>query len=588
MSTRRHPPKGTDRRRREPPAPAVRSGRLPPRSTDAAIRPAPVWSGFGAQSDQGLTWLADTVEVPAGRPLCLAQVLSRRYHLPAETFAPIILLRRSLDARQHRPPTWVVRCRFGLTLPAAQRAEFLLKHKELQLYLPPPPIVTTRGLEPTNGPVVVVGTGPAGMMAANLLAHHGFAVVVLEQGAPLADRVTAVERFWRDATLDLQANVQVGEGGAGTFSDGKLTSRTKEGDWQDRVLELLYAHGAPDAVRWDHRPHVGTDLIRQVTARLNADTCAHGGSIRYYHRVIGLRRQQRQITHLVVETPQGREDLPVGLVVLAPGNAARPLFAQLLADGVPLERKPFAIGVRLEHPQRLVDRWFLGRHAEITELTPMNYQLSHRTAQGKAVYSFCMCPGGEIINAADATDGVVVNGMSQHARASGWANAAYVVQIMPEDLPGTDPLAGLAWQHALEREAARMGGGDLTPPAQTLADFIAGTVTTNTVRSSVRPRVRPAPVHELFPGPIREALAEAFVAFDRRLPGFIDQANAAVGIESRTSCPVRCRRGSDGVVEGTANLYMVGEGSGHAGGITTSAIDGMKTAVAIVTRYRPG
>ncbi|MDY3052085.1 MAG: NAD(P)-binding protein [Ndongobacter sp.] len=448
------------------------------------------------------------------------------------------------------------------------------------------------GAQPLSERPVVVGTGPCGLFAAYLLASHGYHPIVLERGRRVADRVRDVDAFWATGQLRPDSNVQFGEGGAGTFSDGKLTSRSKD-PRVHLVLSTFHQFGAPEEILWQQYPHVGTDLLRGVVQSMRQAIIALGGEFRFETALLGLRcapqagSSRAKIEELL--TTSGA--LPASPVILAIGHSARDTFRALHRDGVPMENKPFAMGFRIEHAQSLIERVQYGRYAGDSRLPRASYRLS--AAQSlpagfgdRGVYTFCMCPGGVVVNASSEPQRLCVNGMSYHARDGRNANSAVLATIGTNDL-GSALFSGVTWQEEVERRAFQLGGQDYTAPVQSAADFLRGTPTSQigSIEPTIRPAYRPADLSSLFPPSITHALRKALEQWDQRIPGFADENAVLTGVEARSSSPVRILRDTDFQSTGVEGLYPAGEGAGYAGGIVSSAIDGIKAACALIETY---
>ena len=444
---------------------------------------------------------------------------------------------------------------------------------------------------------IVIGTGPCGYFAALNLAQMGFRPLVLERGKAVRERSADTFGLWREHVLNPESNVQYGEGGAGTYSDGKLYSQVRDPQHHGRkVLQELVKAGAPEEILYVHRPHIGTFRLARVVQSLRAQIQELGGEIRFQHKVTDLRVEidsagQRQLRAVVLA--DGTE-LASNHVVLAIGHSARDTFQMLYDRGVYIEAKPFSIGFRVEHPQKLIDQVRFGPSAGNKTLGAADYKLVHHCRNGRSVYSFCMCPGGQVVAAASEPGRVVTNGMSQYSRAERNANAALVVGITPdEDYPG-HPLAGIELQRRLETKAFELGGGTYDAPGQLVGDFLAGRPSTSlaSVMPSYTPGVRMTDLADLLPPYATEAIREALQAFDRQIPGFAMPDAVLTAVETRTSSPIRIKRDdSSGESINTHGLYPAGEGAGYAGGILSAAIDGLKTAehvaLAIVRTAQP-
>ena len=433
---------------------------------------------------------------------------------------------------------------------------------------------------------VVIGTGPCGLFAALILAQAGFRPIILDRGKVVRERTKDTWGLWRRSVLDPESNVQFGEGGAGTFSDGKLYSRIKTDRHLDRkVLTEFVKAGAPPEILTEAHPHIGTFRLVTMVESLRAEIEALGGEYRFGTRVDGVHVETdghgaRHIRGLHLHTG---DYLEADRVVMAIGHSARDTFAMLHAAGVHAEAKPFAIGVRIEHPQSWIDRARFGANAGNAILGAAEYHISHQCSNGRAVYSFCMCPGGTVVAATSEVGRVATNGMSQYSRNERNANSGFVVAIDPaRDYPG-DPLAGIAFQRHWEEKAFVAGGSDYKAPAQLLGDFLAGRASTalGSVTPSYRPGVQPTDLAQCLPDFAIEAMREALPVFGRQIPGYDHPEVVMTGVETRTSSPVRFTRGKDFQSLNTAGLFPAGEGAGYAGGILSAAVDGIKVGEAV-------
>ena len=429
---------------------------------------------------------------------------------------------------------------------------------------------------------VVIGFGPCGLFAALILAESGFRPIVLERGTAVRERTRDTWGLWRERVLDPQSNVQFGEGGAGTFSDGKLYSQIKDPRHLGRkVLAEFIAAGAPEEIRYVSKPHIGTFRLVTMVQAMREKIIALGGEVRFREQVTDLLVEDRQVTG--VQLADG-ERIATRHIVLAVGHSARDTFRMLHARGVHMEPKPFSIGLRVEHPQSIIDRARFGTQAGHPLLGAADYKLVHHANNGRSVYSFCMCPGGTVVAATSAPGRVVTNGMSQYSRNERNANAAIVVGITPADFPSDDPLAGIALQEDLEARAFVLGGGNYDAPAQLVGDFLANRASTQLgeVIPSYRPGVRLTNLAGLLPDYATAAIREAMPAFGRQIPGFAAADAVFTAVETRTSSPLRIRRARDTLESiNTPGLYPAGEGAGYAGGIYSAGIDGIEIAEAV-------
>ena len=434
--------------------------------------------------------------------------------------------------------------------------------------------------EPEYRPVVI-GFGPAGMFAALVLSLAGLRPLVLERGADAQSRHKAVEEFFSLGKLDTENNVQFGEGGAGTFSDGKLNTGVNNPriGW---ILEQMVLAGAREDILFDAKPHVGTDVLLRVVQNIRQRIISLGGEVRFHARVTNIVEKEGRVAGVVVNDT---EQIPCSDVILAIGHSARDTFVHLHEMGIPMEAKPFAMGVRIEHLQKNVDAAQYGGYNPV--LPPADYKLVKHLDE-ETVYTFCMCPGGYVVAAASEEGGVVTNGMSNADREGENANAALLVTLNPEDFPGNEPLAGMYWQRDIEQAAFRAGGGNYRAPAQLVGDFLTGKVSTGcgTVKPTYRPGVTWCDLHNVLPAKITDALAKAIPMLEQNLKGFADSDAVLTAPETRSSSPVRIVRNEEKQSTGLRGLYPAGEGAGYAGGIMSAAIDGMMCAEALIEQLK--
>ncbi|GBF33808.1 NAD(FAD)-utilizing dehydrogenases [Desulfocucumis palustris] len=431
---------------------------------------------------------------------------------------------------------------------------------------------------------VVAGTGPAGLFAGLLLAGMGYRPLLLERGADVDSRTKIVSRFWKTGRLDKECNVQFGEGGAGTFSDGKLTTLIKDRRCR-RIIEEMVLAGAPEEITYSYKPHVGTDILKTVVKNIREKIVALGGEVRFHSRVTDIIVERNNLTGIVVNE---NEKMDVQAMIVAIGHSARDTFAMLHDRGVAMTPKAFSIGVRIEHPQELVDRAQYKQFAGHKRLGPAEYKLAYHSPGGRSAYTFCMCPGGTVVAAASEEGCVVTNGMSEYARSEGNANSALLVGVTPEDFGGSHPLAGVEFQRRWEKKAFELGGGHYGAPAQLVGDFLADRPSTvlGGVKPSYTRTVSPGELKNCLPDYVISTMREAILEFDGKLKGFALPEAVMTGVETRSSSPVRIQR-NDHCCSSIAGLYPAGEGAGYAGGIVSAAVDGMKAAEHIIMKYEP-
>jgi uncharacterized FAD-dependent dehydrogenase len=516
-------------------------------------------------------------------PDALRDAAAARLGIASADVRDLSVARRGYDARRRSAISLV----YAVDVTVADEAAVLARLAADPGVRPTPDTeyrFPTRVASPPKRPVVI-GTGPCGLMAALTLAEMGFRPLILERGKLVRERTRDTWGLWRRGVLQPESNVQFGEGGAGTFSDGKLYSGIKDSRHLGRrVLRVFVEAGAPEEILWSSKPHIGTFRLVTVVEGIRARIEALGGEYRFGTRVDDiLLDDDRHIRGLVLADGS---QIDTDAVVLAIGHSARDSFAMLHRHGVRIEAKPFSIGARIEHPQGLIDRARFGGFAGHPVLGPADYKLVHHASNGRSVYSFCMCPGGRVVAATSEAGCVATNGMSQYSRAEFNANAGIVVGISPEtDYPG-DPLAGIAFQQQWEHAAFLAGGSTYAAPAQRVGDLLAGraSVALGEVVPSYKPGVAPADLAACLPDFAVAAMREALTAFARDIPGFAMPDAVLTGVETRTSSPIRIVRGADGVSLNTQGLFPAGEGAGYAGGILSAGVDGIRVAEAVAAR----
>lgn len=513
----------------------------------------------------------DNIEIPPGESAdAIGPIL--REHLGLRSDPEWIIEHRSLDARDRRRIVFRYRVAVDLQEETARAALALPGVSVHEPRACPPAPRSPKGLE-----VVIVGAGPAGLFCALRLIDAGARVSVLERGRPVEERMAHIRALKETGRLEAESNVLFGEGGAGAYSDGKLTTRIHrpEVEWFFRTMVEC---GAPPEILYEARPHIGTDRLVPVLGAIRKRIEEAGSLIRFGERVTGFVRESGGAAGVLTA---GGGEYRGKAVVMATGHSARDVYEMLAREGIALEKKGFAVGVRVEHPARLIDRIRYGDAAGNGLLPAAEYRLAFNDARsGRGVYSFCMCPGGEVVNSSSEKGMLCVNGMSYAARDGKFSNAAIVVSVAPSDL-GEGALAGIEFQRGIERAAYEAGGGSWTAPAERIRTFLFGGKDERVPETSYRPGVSPARVRSYLPGWVADALALGLKSFDRKMKGFIGDEGVIIGAETRSSSPVRVVRGVDLQSVSLPFLYPVGEGAGHAGGIVSSAVDGIRAADAI-------
>jgi len=519
----------------------------------------------------------------------LPAAILARLDIPAADLLGFSVFKRSYDARKKTAIVLI----YSLDVDVRDEAA-LLKRLKHDAHLTPSPDTSYKYVaageqlagHDQNPRPVVIGTGPCGLFAALILAQMGLRPIILERGKQVRERTVDTFGFWRKRELNPESNVQFGEGGAGTFSDGKLYSQIKDPKHYGRkVLTEFVKAGAPEEIIYVSKPHIGTFRLVKMVEQMRANIEAMGGEYRFGNKVVDIEIEQLgdggQVRGLTLECG---EKIVTNHVVLAIGHSARDTFEMLYERGVYIEAKPFSIGFRVEHPQSLIDTCRFGPNAGHPILGAADYKLVHHASNGRAVYSFCMCPGGTVVAAASEPGRVVTNGMSQYSRNERNANSAIVVSISPEvDYPG-HPLAGIEFQRRLEEKAFELGGGTYNAPGQLMGDFVAGRASTEfgAVVPSYKPGVHLTDLAQILPEFAVTALREAFPAFDKQVRGYFKHDAVLTGLETRTSSPIRIKRRDDTLQSlNTRGLFPAGEGAGYAGGILSAGVDGIKVAEAV-------
>ncbi len=497
--------------------------------------------------------------------------------VPAEEVARFSLLRRGLDARRRGGIRRVFTAEVSLRGEGLE--EKVCGRVASARPVSPAPDPFPPGMVPRTEPErpIVVGGGPAGLFAALTLARFGAPPLLLERGRPVEERSRDVAAFWKSGEFDPESNVQFGEGGAGTFSDGKLTTRIGD-PLVEHVIGVFADYSGLPGLRLEAKPHVGSDRLKGFCLRMRRELVSLGTGIRFGARVEGIDGSGGRVRSVRLSSG---ETIPCRRLLLAVGHSARDTTRMLLSSGVRMSAKPFAVGFRVEHPQGLIDRIQYGREAGRPDLPPADYRLTAKARSGRGIYSFCMCPGGEVIAASSGPGEMPVNGMSANARSSGRANSGIVAAVSPHEYGQGDPLDGIRFQEELEARAFRKGGGGFGIPAMNLESFLAGKDRSLTRGSVLAPRVVRANLSGILPAGVEEDLKFGLLRFGEAMRGYLTREATLYAVESRTSSPVRMERENYESV-GIKGLYPVGEGAGHAGGIVSSAVDGIRGALRIL------
>ena len=516
----------------------------------------------------------------------LLQKIARMLKKKPEEILEYQIRRKSIDARKKQEVSFV----YTVDVKIKQEAAVLKRNRNSQISqvqdVPYQFPDSFKG-KSLKHPPVVIGSGPAGLFCAYLLAEHGYSPVIMERGKPIEERTRQVEQFWQDNVLNFKSTVQFSEGGAGTFSDGKLNTLVKDVKGRNRkVLDIFIQHGAPKSIAYESKPHIGTDILREVIKSMRNQIKAWGGIYYFDTCVTELEFSEDKLSALLCQDQETQRifRLETDLAVLAIGHSARDTFEMLNRKGFLMEAKAFAVGLRVEHPQSMINVIQYGAEAA-RKLPAASYKVTANLENGRGVYSFCMCPGGYVVNASSEEGRLAVNGMSYSERDGKNANSAIIVTVTPKDFPGEGPLAGVEFQRILETKAYQLGSGKI--PQQLFKDFETGTISKSfgSFSSEIKGQHTFAPLHTLFSQEIRASFCEGMHQFARHLPDFDRKDAILSGVESRTSSPVRICR-NEFFESNKRGVYPCGEGAGYAGGIMSAAMDGMKVAEAIAANYK--
>ena len=507
-------------------------------------------------------------------------LISKVIGMPAEKIRNCKLVKKSVDAR--KKPHVVFNCSFQFELEEEEKSFKRIQYKHTTLVNQQKNDFPIKPYWGKKERIVIVGCGPAGLFAGLVLARAGANPIVIDRGQSVEQRVETVSAFWKSGKLNPQSNVQFGEGGAGTFSDGKLNTGTK--DPRNRfVLETFAEHGAPEEILYQAKPHVGTDRLVQVVRSMREEIKALGGKVLFSHRLTDLKLYKGSVMGVTVETPEGTKEMECDRLVLALGHSARDTAKMLLEKGLVMEQKPFSLGIRIEHKQSLINVSQYGDTWSCPPLPTAEYKLSTHLPNGRGVYTFCMCPGGQVVASASQEGGVCTNGMSLFARKGENANSGLLVGVSPEDFGSDHPLAGMRLQETIEKAAFAAAGGNYFAPVQLVGDFLKNqnSVAFGTVQPTYQPGVTFCKLEEYLPSFVTESLRTALPVLGQKIKGF-DGADAVLtGPETRSSSPVKMPRGED-YQANIRGIYPCGEGAGYAGGITSAAADGIRVALAIL------
>jgi hypothetical protein len=486
--------------------------------------------------------------------------------------------KQSIDARKKNEITYS----YTVELSLKQEEKLVKKNKNMAIVQPKIYEIPKSGTDTMTRRPVIVGMGPAGLFCAYLLAQAGYAPMIIERGEPVDQRVKTIEEFWSGGKLNQESNVQFGEGGAGTFSDGKLNTLVKDKFARNTyVLETFVKFGAPEEILYTNKPHIGTDRLREVVKNMREEIIRLGGTVRFNSKLTDIKIEENKWKQIQINE---EEWMDCGPVVLAIGHSARDTFQMLYEHKVPMDSKSFAIGVRVEHPRERINESQYGKGYPKKYLPTAAYKLTAKAENGRNVYSFCMCPGGFVVNASSEPGRLVINGMSNYDRMADNSNSAIIVNVTPEDYGSDHPLAGMEFQRHWEEQAFLEGEGKI--PVQRLEDFEKNQASEQlgSIKPSMKGGYLPGNLNHCLPDYVISAIISGMHQFDKKIQGYADPDTVISGVETRTSSPVRIHRG-DAFESEMENLYPCGEGAGYAGGITSAAMDGMKVAEAIIQRF---
>ena len=500
--------------------------------------------------------------------------IAKKLNVKKEAIINYEILKESIDARK-KPNIYLV---YEVAVSLSNEKEFLNKNKNYQTYEKPSFNFKVTGTEIIKRPIIV-GSGPAGLFAAYLLAEFGYKPIIIERGEPVEDRLNTVNKFWETGKLNPNSNVQFGEGGAGTFSDGKLNTLIKDSTRQRKVFETFVEHGADLDILYKNKPHIGTDMLINIVSSMRKKIISLGGEYRFNTTLTDLIIKDNKLTGIKVNNS---EVINTDICILAIGHSARDTF-YMLNNYLEMTSKPFAVGIRIQHPQKEINKAQYGVE-EIPALGNADYKLTHKCSNGKGVYTFCMCPGGYVVNASSEEGKLAINGMSNHDRASGIANSAVVVTIDEDDY-GHNLFDGLEFQRKMEAKAYEIGKSKI--PVSLYEDYKNNKISTEfkTIKPQIKGEYSFANINEIFPSTINESIKEGIENFAKKIPIYNNPDSIIAGVESRTSSPIHINR-DDNLESNIKGIYPCGEGAGYAGGITSAAIDGIRVVESIISKYK--
>lgn len=509
----------------------------------------------------------------------LDSLVARKLKININDINDIKIVKKSIDSR-HKPNIYYV---YEVDVNVNNEDKLLNKIKSNDIFKTPIEEYkfNVTGTDKLNNRPIIVGSGPAGLFCAYMLSMYGYKPLIIERGSDVDTRIDKVNKFWKDNILDTECNVQFGEGGAGTFSDGKLNTLIKDKDFRmKKVFEIFVDNGAPKDIMYENKPHIGTDILVSMVKNIRNKIISNGGEFRFNTKLTNINYVDDKLNSIIVND---NEEIKCDSLVLAIGHSARDTFKMLYDNNILMQPKPFAVGIRIQHPQELINSNQYGTNYD-KSLGNASYKLTHTCKNKRGVYTFCMCPGGYVVNSSSEEGMLAINGMSYHDRGSGTSNSAVIVTISPKDF-GDKPLDGITYQRNLESITYKVGNGLI--PVQTFKDFIDNKETKQlgSIKPMFKGNYKLANLNKIFPDYIIESLKEGILEFDKKIKGFASEEAILAAIESRTSSPVRIVRDAN-LESSIKGIYPSGEGAGYAGGITSSAMDGVKVAEVIMSKYR--